>query len=92
MKSIYIYHTSKSLSHSQVAELRLDLHAEFICELSVAASKELAIEEAIAKIEEVWGTFELDMVEDKGVPASAVCQSFCSRLLIVSAIRRIEYV
>lgn len=50
-----------------MAELRLDLHAEFICELSVAASKELAIEEAIAKIAEVWMTFELDMVEDKGV-------------------------
>ncbi|BFI30788.1 dynein axonemal heavy chain [Marchantia polymorpha subsp. ruderalis] len=59
--------TSKEFTLATVAELRLDLHAEFICELSVAASKELAIEEAIGKIAEVWATFELDMVEEKGV-------------------------
>ncbi|CAM6114547.1 unnamed protein product [Calypogeia fissa] len=58
---------SKDFTLAKVAELRLDLHAEFICELSVAASKELAIEESIAKIADVWTTFELDMVEDKGV-------------------------
>lgn len=51
----------------QVSELRLDLHVEFVCDLSIAASKELAIEEALTEIKQVWAVQELDMICEKGV-------------------------
>lgn len=50
-----------------MSELRLDLHVEFVGDLSIAASKELAIEEALNKIKEVWGVQTLDMNCEKGV-------------------------
>nr|AML30862.1 axonemal inner arm dynein heavy chain 6 [Marsilea vestita] len=59
---------SKDFTLAKVAELRLDLHAAAISELSIAASKELAIEEALNKIKEVWLTLELDMVPYREVP------------------------
>ncbi|EFJ08553.1 hypothetical protein SELMODRAFT_185288 [Selaginella moellendorffii] len=52
---------SSTFTLAKVAELRLDLHGEAICDLSSMASKELAIEESIIKIKEVWETMELDM-------------------------------
>ena len=52
----------------QVAELRLDLHAAAISELSIASSKELAIEEALTKIKDVWVTLELDIVAYREIP------------------------
>jgi hypothetical protein len=40
---------------------------EFVGDLSIAASKELSIEEALNKIKEVWGVQMLDMNCEKGV-------------------------
>lgn len=48
-----------------IVSLQLDQHAEFIAELSVNATKELAIEASITKIAQVWGDLLLDMVEHK---------------------------
>ncbi|CAK9199554.1 unnamed protein product [Sphagnum troendelagicum] len=59
--------TSKDFTLAKVSELRLDLHIEFICDLSIGASKELAIEEALIKIRQVWLVQELDMIQEKGI-------------------------
>lgn len=47
-------------------QLRLDQHVEFIAELSVNATKELAIETSIKAIKDTWQGLVLDMVEYKG--------------------------
>ncbi|KAI5057584.1 hypothetical protein GOP47_0027599 [Adiantum capillus-veneris] len=60
--------TSKDFTLAKVAELRLDLHAAAISELSIAASKELAIEDALLKIKDVWSTLDLDIVPYREVP------------------------
>ncbi|KAJ7527535.1 hypothetical protein O6H91_16G059900 [Diphasiastrum complanatum] len=52
---------SSSFTLAKVAELRLDLHAETICEISSMASKELAIEEALGKIVGAWEALDLDI-------------------------------
>eukprot|EP00879_Flechtneria_rotunda_P019356 GHRR01020328.1.p1 GENE.GHRR01020328.1~~GHRR01020328.1.p1 ORF type:complete len:1679 (+),score=578.13 GHRR01020328.1:143-5179(+) len=49
-----------------VMALRLDQHAEFIAELSVNATKELAIETSLAAISATWADLGLDLTEYKG--------------------------
>ena len=51
----------------QVFELQLAKHAEFINDLSIASTKELAIEEELIKIKESWSIQNLDMASEKGV-------------------------
>lgn len=46
--------------------LRLDQHAEFIAELSVNATKELAIENSLAAIAATWAGLSLDLADYKG--------------------------
>lgn len=53
---------SDSFTLDSIVQLRLDQHAEFIGEMSVNATKELAIEQGIAAIAETWKTLDLDMV------------------------------
>jgi len=50
---------------ASVMSFRLDQHAVFIAELSLNASKELGIEQALASIKETWSSLELDMSEYK---------------------------
>jgi dynein heavy chain len=45
-----------------IVQLRLDQHAEFIGEMSMNASKELAIEQSINAIAEIWKSMDLDIV------------------------------
>ena len=45
--------------------LRLDQSAEFIAELSVNSTKELAIETSIRSIADIWSNLSLDMCEYK---------------------------
>jgi hypothetical protein len=47
--------------------LQLAKHAEFINDLSIASTKELAIEEELIKIKESWSIQNLDMAFEKGV-------------------------
>ena len=49
-----------------VLQLGLENHSEAISGLSQAAGKELAIEDALVKIEAQWETLPLDMAEYKG--------------------------
>jgi dynein heavy chain len=49
-----------------VVSLRLDQHAEFIAELSVNATKELAIENSLAAIAATWSGLTLDLADYKG--------------------------
>ena len=49
-----------------VLELELEHHSDIIAELSQAAGKELAIEEALHRIEVQWETLALDLAEYKG--------------------------
>ncbi|CAD7695690.1 unnamed protein product, partial [Ostreobium quekettii] len=48
-----------------IVKLQLDQHADFISELSTNATKELAIEQSIQAISEVWAELHLDMAEYK---------------------------
>lgn len=57
--------TSESFTLDSMVQLRLDQHVEFIAEMSVNASKELAIETNLKAIVETWGGLLLDMVEYK---------------------------
>lgn len=54
--------TSDAFTLDSIVALRLDQHAEFISEMSVNATKELAIEQSLATIAEAWKTLDLDMV------------------------------
>lgn len=49
-----------------MVSLRLDQHCEFIAELSVNATKELAIENNLAAIATTWAALALDLAEYKG--------------------------
>lgn len=49
-----------------MVSLRLDQHSEFISELSVNATKELAIETSLASIAATWEGLSLDMADYKG--------------------------
>ena len=49
----------------RVTDLKLHLHDEFIAELSSNATKELAIENSLASIQETWTTLKMDMVPYK---------------------------
>lgn len=53
---------SDGFTLDSIVQLRLDQHAEFIGEMSVNSTKELAIEQSIAAIAETWKGLELDMV------------------------------
>lgn len=53
---------SDSFTLDSIVALRLDQHAEFIGEMSVNATKELAIEQSLAAIAEAWKNLDLDMV------------------------------
>lgn len=53
---------SDNFTLDSIVQLRLDQHAEFIGEMSVNATKELAIEQGIFSIAETWKTLDLDMV------------------------------
>jgi dynein heavy chain len=55
-----------SFTLESVVSLRLDQHAEFIAELSVNATKELAIENSLAVIAATWDGLSLDLAEYKG--------------------------
>lgn len=52
---------SDAFTLDSIVKLRLDQHAEFIGEMSVNATKELAIEQSLAAIAETWKTLDLDM-------------------------------
>jgi dynein heavy chain, axonemal len=54
--------SSDKFTLNSIVQLRLDLHADFIGEMSGSASKELAIEQGIAAISETWKNLELDLV------------------------------
>eukprot|EP00899_Mesostigma_viride_P014884 jgi/Mesvir1/23397/Mv21091-RA.2 len=53
--------TGPDFTLAKVTELHLENFADQIGELSVNASKELAIEQALASVKETWQTMELDM-------------------------------
>ncbi|XP_076804743.1 dynein axonemal heavy chain 2-like [Clavelina lepadiformis] len=61
-------HTSETFTLERIIELGLDQFWEQISEISGAASKELAIEETLAEIENVWNGVLLDITpyKDKG--------------------------
>jgi dynein heavy chain, axonemal len=54
--------TTDQFTLNSIVQLRLDLHAEFIAEMSCNATKELAIEQGIAAIADTWKELELDLV------------------------------
>ena len=56
---------SDGFTLEQVLELGLEHHQETIAGLSASAGKELAIEEAISKIDAQWDTLALDMADYK---------------------------
>lgn len=49
-----------------LVNMRMDQYADFIADMSVNASKELAIETAVINITNTWKELNLDMVEYKG--------------------------
>ena len=57
--------TSPSFTLDSMVQLRLDQQVEFIAELSVNATKELAIENNLKTISSTWASLLLDMVEYK---------------------------
>ena len=58
---------SDAFTLDSIVALRLDQHAEFISEMSLNATKELAIEQSLATIAEAWKTLDLDMVRHQPV-------------------------
>nr|XP_039250408.1 dynein heavy chain 2, axonemal-like [Styela clava] len=58
-------HTSETFTLEKIIELGLDAFAEQISEISGAASKELAIEETLQEIENVWGEVVMDIIPYK---------------------------
>jgi hypothetical protein len=59
------FKTPNLLLRAQVTELRLDMHAELVGELSTNSSKEMAIEQSLASIAATWTDLNLDMVPYK---------------------------
>jgi dynein heavy chain len=57
----------ESFTLEKVFSLGLNLHAEFIGEMSASANKELAIENALEDIEKAWQTIDIDMAEFKEI-------------------------
>ena len=53
---------SDNFTLDSIVQLRLDQHAEFISEMSLNATKELAIEQTIQAIAATWKDLLLDMV------------------------------
>jgi len=58
---------SDAFTLSQVFSLGLHLHGEFISDMSSNANKELAIEQSLSEIEEVWLSVNIEMTEFKTV-------------------------
>jgi dynein heavy chain len=58
---------SKDFTLEKVFELGLNLHADFIADLSSTANKELNIEIALNEIGEKWKTIIIEMGEHKGI-------------------------
>ena len=54
-------HTGNEFTLEKIIEIGLDQFSEVIGEISGAASKELAIEQAIADIATQWKDFKLDV-------------------------------
>lgn len=54
--------TSDSFTLDSIVQLRLDQHADYISEMSLNATKELAIEQSLTTIAETWKGLLLDMV------------------------------
>lgn len=61
-----------------LVNMRMDQYAEFIAEMSVNASKELAIETAITSISAVWAELKLDMVRRTCSAHAAFLLPFCA--------------
>jgi len=57
---------SSSFTLESVVTLRLDQYSDFIAELSVNATKELAIETTLAAIANTWSGLTLDLADYKG--------------------------
>lgn len=57
---------SSNFTLESVVSLRLDQHSDFISELSVNATKELAIETSLGAIAATWEGLSLDLAEYKG--------------------------
>lgn len=60
--------TSEDFTLERIINFGFDQHADFINEVSAAATKELAIENSLKAISEAWETIELVMTpyKDKG--------------------------
>lgn len=61
----HTFHPPNLVAPAQVTELRLDMHAEMVGELSTNSSKEMAIEQSLASIAATWADLNLDMVPYK---------------------------
>lgn len=61
-------HTADEFTLERIIELGFDAHAEKVSEISGAASKELAIEQSLSGIREVWEETVLDVspYKDRG--------------------------
>ena len=61
-------HETDDFTLEKIIELKLEEHAEKVCEISGAASKELAIEEALQAMEVTWSevTLEIGAYKDRG--------------------------
>jgi dynein heavy chain len=61
-------HETEDFTLEKIIELKLEEHGEKVSEVSGAASKELAIEQALSALEETWGEIELEIgpYKDRG--------------------------
>lgn len=59
---------SDSFTLDSIVQLRLDQHAEYISEMSLSATKELAIEQSLNTIAATWKELLLDMVRAALIP------------------------
>lgn len=61
-------HETDEFTLEKIIELKLEEHSEEVSEISGAASKELAIEQALQQLEEVWSdvTLEIGPYKDRG--------------------------
>ena len=61
-------HETDEFTLEKIIELKLEEHSEEVSEISGAASKELAIEQALQQLEEVWSDVALEIgpYKDRG--------------------------
>jgi hypothetical protein len=84
--------TSDTFTLDSIVALRLDQHAEFISEMSLNATKELAIEQSLAAIAEAWKTLDLDMV--RGLSVNLPAKAFflpCAVHVLLKALLAISF-